>query len=162
TGRIPFEQSLADLSTLADALIRAASRYAMAELAPRHGTPVDETGEPAPLLVLAMGKLGGRELNFSSDVDLVFLHADEVRLDGGDEEDVSAYYRRLAQRLIRLLDQPTDDGFVLRVDTRLRPFGASGPLVVSMSAFESYLVQHGRDWERYAYLKARLVTGRRH
>ena len=80
----------------------------------------------------------------------------------GDDDALAraqAYYPRLAQRLIRLLDHKTDDGFVFRVDTRLRPFGASGPLVVSMAALESYLVQHGRDWERYAYVKARLVTG---
>jgi [glutamine synthetase] adenylyltransferase / [glutamine synthetase]-adenylyl-L-tyrosine phosphorylase len=162
TGAAPLAQSLADLSTLADALIQSASSYAMAELAPRHGTPMDESGAPAPLLVLAMGKLGGRELNFSSDVDLVFLHPDEARIDGREQDDVEAYYRRLAQLLIRLLDQPTEDGFVLRVDTRLRPFGNSGPLVIGTSAFESYLVQHGRDWERYAYLKARLVTGPRY
>ncbi|MBN1240317.1 MAG: bifunctional [glutamate--ammonia ligase]-adenylyl-L-tyrosine phosphorylase/[glutamate--ammonia-ligase] adenylyltransferase [Gammaproteobacteria bacterium] len=162
TGAATLERNLADLSTLADALIRAAVAHAMAALAPRYGTPVDESGEPAPLLVLAMGKLGGRELNFSSDVDLVFLHPDEATLDGRDPEEIGGYYRKVAQRLIRLLDQPTADGFALRVDTRLRPFGASGPLVVGIAAFESYLVQHGRDWERYAYLKARLVTGRRY
>src|SRR5690606_22095659 len=110
-----------------------------------HGSPRDETGRPAPLLVLAMGKLGGRELNFSSDVDLVFLYPDGATLLGRGDDDAGSYYRRLAQLLIRLLDRPTEDGFVLRVDTRLRPFGSSGPLVVSVSAFESYLIQHGRD-----------------
>src|SRR5690606_12603641 len=157
-GSSTIEQSLADLSTLADALIRAALAHAAEQLEPRFGRPVDEHGAPAPLLVLAMGKLGGRELNFSSDVDLVFLHPDGVRLDGRDA-DPAEYYRRLAQALIRLLDRTTDDGFALRVDTRLRPFGQSGPLVVGLSAFEAYLVQHARDWERYAYVKARLVTG---
>ncbi|HEX7079932.1 MAG TPA: bifunctional [glutamate--ammonia ligase]-adenylyl-L-tyrosine phosphorylase/[glutamate--ammonia-ligase] adenylyltransferase [Gammaproteobacteria bacterium] len=160
TGASSVEQSLADLSTLADALIRSALANAAERLAPRLGVPVDETGEAAPLLVVAMGKLGGRELNFSSDVDLVFLRPDDAVLEGGG--DVEGYYRRLAQHLIRLLDQPTDDGYVLRVDTRLRPFGQSGPLVVGVSAFESYLVQHARDWERYAYVKARLVTGERY
>ena len=160
-GSSTIEQSLADLSTLADALIRAALAHAAEQLEPRFGRPVDEHGAPAPLLVLAMGKLGGRELNFSSDVDLVFLHPDGVRLDGRDA-DPAEYYRRLAQALIRLLDRTTDDGFALRVDTRLRPFGQSGPLVVGLAAFEAYLVQHARDWERYAYVKARLVTGEAH
>ncbi|HEX6994023.1 MAG TPA: bifunctional [glutamate--ammonia ligase]-adenylyl-L-tyrosine phosphorylase/[glutamate--ammonia-ligase] adenylyltransferase [Gammaproteobacteria bacterium] len=160
-GLATIEQSLGDLSTLADALIRAALAHATERLEPRFGRPVDERGAPAPLLVLAMGKLGGRELNFSSDVDLVFLHPDNVRLDGRDADPVE-YYRRLAQTLIRLLDQTTDDGFALRVDTRLRPFGQSGPLVVGVSAFEAYLVQHARDWERYAYVKARLLTGEAH
>src|SRR5690606_2521003 len=157
-GACSIEQGLADLSTLADALIRAALAYAAERLEPRFGRAFGESGSPAPLLVLAMGKLGGRELNFSSDVDLVFLHPDGVRLDGRDG-DPQEYYRRLAQALIRLLDRTTDDGFALRVDTRLRPFGQSGPLVVGLSAFEAYLVQHARDWERYAYVKARLVTG---
>ena len=124
--------------------------------------PRDAAGKPLPLLVLAMGKLGGGELNFSSDVDLVFVHPETDAFAAGDDDALAraqAYYPRLAQRLIRLLDHKTDDGFVFRVDTRLRPFGASGPLVVSMAALESYLVQHGRDWERYAYVKARLVTG---
>jgi len=161
-GSSTIEQSLVDLSTLADVLIRAALAHAAERLEPRFGRPVDEHGVPAPLLVLAMGKLGGRELNFSSDVDLVFLHPDGVRLDGRDAEEPAEYYRRLAQTLIRLLDQTTDDGFALRVDTRLRPFGQSGPLVVGLTAFEAYLVQHARDWERYAYVKARLVTGEAH
>ncbi len=157
-GRCSIEQSLADLSALADALIRAALEHAAALLEPRFGRPINAQGQPAPLLVLAMGKLGGRELNFSSDVDLVFLQPDDARLDGRSA-DIQEYYRRLAQWLIRLLDQVTDDGFALRVDTRLRPFGQSGPLVVGLPAFEAYLVQHARDWERYAYVKARLLTG---
>lgn len=163
TGAAALDESLAGLSTLADTLIRAALEHTAARLEGRFGRPVDPSGEPAPLLVLAMGKLGGRELNFSSDVDLVFLHPDGARLDGrDDDEDTAEYYRRVAQLLIRLLDQPTDDGFALRVDTRLRPFGQSGPLVVGLTAFEAYLVQHARDWERYAYVKARLVTGEAH
>lgn len=157
-GHDTLDQSLADLSTLADTLIRAALAHAAEQLEPRFGRPVAANGRPAPLLVLAMGKLGGRELNFSSDVDLVFLHPDGARLEGRDTA-AEEYYRRLAQALIRLLDQPTDDGFTLRVDTRLRPFGQSGPLVVGLTAFEAYLVQHARDWERYAYVKARLLTG---
>jgi glutamate-ammonia-ligase adenylyltransferase len=156
--------TLVELSLLADALIAAAASFAAAEVAKRQRAPRDAAGKPLPLLVLAMGKLGGGELNFSSDVDLVFLYPDSaVAADSAGTADEPSepetYYLRVAQLLIKLLDQATPDGFVYRVDARLRPFGASGPLVVSVSSFESYLVQHGRDWERYAYVKARLLTG---
>ena len=157
-----IETSLADLSTLADGAIRSALDYAASELAPRLGRPVDAAGEPGSLLILAMGKLGGRELNFSSDVDLVLIYPDSVVFEGRSGTRPEVYFRRLAQLTIKLLDQVTADGLAFRVDTRLRPFGSSGPLAVSVSALESYLIRHGRDWERYAYQKARLVTGRRH
>ncbi|HSG64511.1 MAG TPA: bifunctional [glutamate--ammonia ligase]-adenylyl-L-tyrosine phosphorylase/[glutamate--ammonia-ligase] adenylyltransferase, partial [Gammaproteobacteria bacterium] len=158
TGAAMLEQSLADLSLLADCAIRAAATYAAKTLEPRYGRVQHTDGRPLPLLILAMGKLGGHELNFSSDIDLVLLYPDGGRMSRGELE-VEEYFRRLTQLIIRLLDQTTDDGFAYRVDTRLRPFGASGPLAVSLSAFETYLVRHGRDWERYAYVKARLVTG---
>ena len=130
-----------------------------ASLEPRFGRPRDAAGSTLPLLVLGMGKLGGGELNFSSDVDLVFVYPDGAVAGCDDESSAETYYLRLAQLLIKLLDQRTDDGFVYRVDTRLRPFGASGPLVVEPGCARSYLVEHGRDWERYAYVKARLLTG---
>ena len=161
-GWSDLETCLGDLSALADGLIGAALRYAHARLVPRFGRAIDGAGNEARLLVLAMGKLGGGELNFSSDIDVVFLYPDEATLPGRDADDVEDYFRRAAQLLIKLLDQVTDDGRVYRVDTRLRPFGASGPLAVGVAAFEAYLVQHGRDWERYAYVKARLVTGAEH
>jgi glutamate-ammonia-ligase adenylyltransferase len=159
-GWAELEQSLAELSLFADCAIRAALEFAGRTLEPRHGRAVDTDGEQAPLLVLGMGKLGGGELNFSSDIDLVLLFPDAAAVDGPSGIDAEEYYRKLAQLLIRLLDQRTPDGSVFRVDTRLRPFGASGPLVVSTAAFEAYLERHGRDWERYAYVKARLITGR--
>jgi glutamate-ammonia-ligase adenylyltransferase len=158
-GLAGLEATLADVSLLAETLICEALRYAADSLEPRLGRPRDANGDELPLLVLGMGKLGGEELNFSSDVDLVFLYPD-----GADETSVKqapeTYYVRLGQLLIKLLDQRTEDGFVYRVDTRLRPFGGSGPLAVGLGAFEAYLQQHGRDWERYAYVKARLLTGR--
>ena len=159
-GLADVDTTLAETSLLADCLIEAAAAYAARRLEPRYPAPRGAAGTPLPLLVLAMGKLGGGELNFSSDVDLVFLHPDV----GAQPEAVEAetHYQRLAQLLIKLLDSNTADGFAYRVDTRLRPFGASGPLVVSLAAFEAYLAQHGRDWERYAYVKARLVTGLEH
>jgi [glutamine synthetase] adenylyltransferase / [glutamine synthetase]-adenylyl-L-tyrosine phosphorylase len=157
-GVADVEATLRDVSLLAECSIQAAVAYATASLEPRFGRARDADGNELPLLVLGMGKLGGDELNFSSDVDLVFLHPDGALL-RTETVEAETYYLRLAQLLIRLLDQRTEDGFTYRVDTRLRPFGSSGPLVVSLAAFEAYLVEHGRDWERYAYVKARLLTG---
>ena len=159
-GVADLDTTLADVSLLAETLIDAAARYAAATLEPRFGRPRAADGTELPLLVLGMGKLGGNELNFSSDVDLVFLYpVDDAEGATAPTVEAETYYLRFGQMLIRLLDQVTEDGFVYRVDTRLRPFGASGPLAVSVPAFESYLVEHGRDWERYAYVKARLLTG---
>jgi len=161
-GWTDLDTNLRDLSVLADCAIRAATAFAVEQLEPRYGRPRDSEGDPASLLILGMGKLGGCELNYSSDIDLVLLYPEDVSPDGRAESDSEGYFRRLAQLLIKLLDQNTPDGFVFRVDTRLRPFGASGPLVVSVPSLESYLVRHGRDWERYAYVKARLITGERY
>ena len=157
-GLADLDATLADVSLLAECLIDAALDYAAASLEPRFGRPRNANGEELPLLVLGMGKLGGGELNFSSDVDLVFLHPDGA-VEGSVKVEPETYYLRLGQLLIKLLDQRTEDGFVYRVDMRLRPFGTSGPLAVGLAAFEAYLVEHGRDWERYAYVKARLLTG---
>lgn len=151
-------ETLSDLSALADAAIGAAVEYARAELVAKHGTPRDTNGEEAGFAVLGMGKLGGRELNFSSDVDLVFVYSDQGESDGGRPKSNEEFFRALAQRVVALLDRKTADGFVYRVDTRLRPFGDAGPLAVSVSALETYLTQHGRDWERYAYVKARVIN----
>lgn len=153
--------TLGELSDLADAAIRSAVDWCGATLSARHGTPRDAGGEPQPLVVLGMGKLGGRELNFSSDIDLVFLYPAPGETDGARPLANEQYFIRLGQRLVRLLDHVTADGFVYRVDMRLRPFGSSGPLALSFDAFEAYLQQHGRDWERYAYVKARAITGER-
>jgi glutamate-ammonia-ligase adenylyltransferase len=111
------------------------------------------------MIVLGMGKLGGRELNFSSDIDLILLFGEAGETDGPRATANEEYFQRLGRQFIRLLDQRTDQGFVFRVDMRLRPFGDSGPLVVSLAALEDYLQQHGRDWERYAWVKARPVVG---
>jgi glutamate-ammonia-ligase adenylyltransferase len=157
-GTADLDATLADVSLLAECLIRAALAYAATSLEPRFGRPRDATGRELPLLVLGMGKLGGYELNFSSDVDLVFLYPGGAA-PGSTTVEPETYYQRVSQLLIRLLDQRTEDGFAYRVDTRLRPFGTSGPLATSIAAFEAYLVEHGRDWERYAYVKARLLTG---
>ncbi|MFO1406321.1 MAG: bifunctional [glutamate--ammonia ligase]-adenylyl-L-tyrosine phosphorylase/[glutamate--ammonia-ligase] adenylyltransferase [Steroidobacteraceae bacterium] len=150
---------LAELSMLADACIAAALRRAEAGLAARYGVPRGADGRPLELMVLAMGKLGGGELNFSSDIDLVFLFPEHGETDGARPLEHEEYYTRVSRRVAQLLGTVTAEGFVYRVDLRLRPFGESGPQVVSFDAFEDYLQQHGRDWERYAYVKARAVCG---
>jgi glutamate-ammonia-ligase adenylyltransferase len=152
-------ETLRDVSILADACIRAAARAARTQLADTFGVPRTAAGAEAELVVLGMGKLGGRELNFSSDVDLVFLFEGAGETDGPRSIDNQDYFTRLGRELIRLLDARTEEGFVFRVDMRLRPFGDSGPLVVSLASLEDYLHQHGRDWERYAWIKARAIVG---
>jgi len=156
-GVADIHTTLRETSWLADAVIAGAARMAAALLAPRHGRPPAEAGE---LMVLAMGKLGGTELNFSSDVDLIFLHARGAPTDGPAPLELEEYYTRQGRLLIRLLDEATEDGFAFRVDMRLRPFGESGPLVASFPFLEDYLQAHGRDWERYAWIKARALTDR--
>ncbi len=106
-----------------------------------------------------MGKLGGGELNFSSDIDLILLFPEHGETTGPRPLEHEEFFTRVGKRVAQLLGTPTDDGFVYRVDLRLRPFGDSGPLAVSFDAIEDYLQQHGRDWERYAYVKARPVFG---
>ncbi len=160
SGRAALKEVLAELSALADGCIIAAHDFACASLAKRYGQPRSPSGELQSLMVLAMGKLGGGELNFSSDVDLVFLFPEAGETDGARAISNDEFFTRLGQSIIRILDAPTAEGMVFRVDMRLRPFGESGPLAVSASAFEDYLQKHGRDWERYAYVKARPVCGR--
>jgi len=162
-GWADLAQTLCELSDLADACIDFACRRARDLLTRRHGEPRGRTsGEVQPLVVLGMGKLGGGELNFSSDIDLVFLFPETGATDGQRSIENEEFFLRLGQKLIQLLARVTVDGFAYRVDMRLRPFGDSGPLAVSFDAFENYLQQHGRDWERYAYVKARPVTGKEH
>lgn len=156
-GLADLDETLTSLSLLADRLLDAASQYAERTLVPRYGVVRNPDGDRVPLVILGMGKLGGRELNFSSDIDLIFLYPEAGETDGAKRVSAQEYFGRLARQIIALLDETTVDGFVFRIDTRLRPFGDSGPPVVSFSALESYLLQHGRDWERYAYVKARIV-----
>lgn len=139
--------TLQALSQLADRLIRHICELATARVNESLDRDID------PPLILAMGKLGGGELNFSSDVDLIFLHDDRGH-------DATIVYARLARQIIALLDERTAEGIVYRTDVRLRPFGSTGALSMSLAAFESYLKSNARDWERYAYVKARALTGR--
>jgi glutamate-ammonia-ligase adenylyltransferase len=156
-GLAALDETLTSLSRLADRMLDVATRCAERVLEPRFGVVRDDKGDKVPLVILGMGKLGGFELNFSSDIDVVFLYPREGETDGRKRANAQEYFGKLSQQIIAMLDETTGDGFVFRMDTRLRPFGASGPPVVSFSALESYLLQHGRDWERYAYVKARVV-----
>lgn len=152
------EQSLQQLSVLAEVLICRARDWVYQDCCRDFGTPCNAEGDAQPMLILGMGKLGGGELNFSSDIDLIFAWPENGVTRGGRRElDNAQFFTRMGQRLIKVLDQPTIDGFVYRVDMRLRPFGDSGPLVLSFAALEDYYQEQGRDWERYAMVKARLM-----
>ena len=156
-GHAVLDETLRSISELADRLLEAATRYAEKEIQRRFGNVLDENGESVSIVILGMGKLGGYELNFSSDIDVIFLYPGGTDSDGSRSLSAQEYFARVSRLVIALLEENTADGFVFRVDTRLRPFGDSGPPVISFAALESYLVQHGRGWERYAYIKARIV-----
>ena len=157
----PVEATLAGASELAEAAIDATLAHATRELLPRFGTPRNAAGEAQALCVIGMGKLGGGELNFSSDVDLVFAFAEAGETDGTRVLANEDYFARLGQRLIQLLADVDSEGFAFRVDMRLRPFGAAGRMALSFAAMEQYYQREGRDWERYAWIKARPVGGNR-
>jgi len=155
---ISLDVSLARLSSLADELILSSLQWLTEFCQKKWGTPTNEQGENQILLVYGMGKLGGKELNFSSDIDLIFTYPESGETQGCRRSiDNQQFFTRLAQKLIASLHQVTCDGFVYRVDMRLRPFGDSGPLVLTFNAMEDYYQEQGRDWERYAMLKARVI-----
>ena len=156
-----IDTAFSQLSELADCCIRCAVSHAHAQLSLKYGEPrAQGSDEMQSLVVLAMGKLGGGELNFSSDIDLIFAYPESGKTVGGRQSlDNQTYFTRLGQMVIRLLDAVTDEGFVFRVDMRLRPYGESGALVGSFNALELYYQEQGREWERYAMIKARPVTG---
>lgn len=155
---VDIEQSLLDVSTLAETLIIGARDCLTDLLAPEWGHPNDDDNNRQPLVIIGMGKLGGKELNFSSDIDLIFSFPRHGKTLGGRRStDNQEYFIKLGKKLVNALDKITIDGFVYRVDMRLRPFGTSGPLVVSYAALEDYYQFQGRDWERYAMVKSRVL-----
>jgi len=155
----PVDEILTDLSTLADICLQAAVRYHGLTYEEKHGVPRNAEGQPQEIIVMGLGKLGGRELNLSSDIDITFCFPEAGVCDGRRGLANEQYFTRLARSVIRSLSEITADGFCFRVDTRLRPFGDSGPLVSSFAALEQYYQREGRDWERYALIKARPVAG---
>jgi glutamate-ammonia-ligase adenylyltransferase len=157
-GFASISATLLEQSAFAECAIAQAHRHATRILTRRHGVPRSAAGVAQELVVVGMGKLGGGELNFSSDIDLVFLFPEHGDTDGARPLANEDFFTRLGQLLIRLLEVRTPEGYLFRVDMRLRPFGDSGALVASFGAFEDYLQGQGRDWERYAWVKARPMT----
>jgi glutamate-ammonia-ligase adenylyltransferase len=159
-GLADLAEVVGSVTALAEECVRFALARLHESLAQVHGTP-HAAGAQAPqsLLVLGMGKLGGQELNVSSDIDLIFLYPDEGETHGSRPLSAHEYFTRLGRKLINALSSYTADGYVFRVDMRLRPYGDSGPLVMSFPMLENYLLSQGREWERYAWVKAREITG---
>lgn len=152
------EQIFRQLSALAEAIIVVTKDWLYEKLCAELGTPMNSEGEAQKLIILGMGKLGGRELNFSSDIDLIFTYPDHGETVGARRSiDNGQFFVRLGQRFIKALEQQTIDGFVYRVDMRLRPFGDAGALALSFASMEDYYQEQGRDWERYAMIKARIM-----
>ncbi|NUT73851.1 bifunctional [glutamate--ammonia ligase]-adenylyl-L-tyrosine phosphorylase/[glutamate--ammonia-ligase] adenylyltransferase [Pseudomonas sp. C1C7] len=154
-------QTCRDLSDMADASIDQAYQWLYTRHCQQFGVPTGHrSGEPQQMVVLGMGKLGAVELNLSSDIDLIFAYPEGGETVGVKRAlDNQEFFIRLGQRLIKALDPMTVDGFVFRVDMRLRPYGSSGALVLSFNALEQYYQDQGRDWERYAMIKSRVVAG---
>ncbi|GBC62733.1 bifunctional [glutamate--ammonia ligase]-adenyly l-L-tyrosine phosphorylase/[glutamate--ammonia-ligase] ade nylyltransferase [Desulfonema ishimotonii] len=159
-GQADLQETLRDLSALADAAIEGASERLYRWHCEKYGTPVSRDGVAQRLVVLGMGKLGARELNFSSDIDLIFAFP-EPGMTCGEASPITNddFFTRLCRRLMHVLSANTADGFVFRVDADLRPAGKSGPLVMNFDVTESYYQEQGREWERYAWIKARVVAG---
>jgi len=159
SGAATLEEVCGAMSALAETSLRVTQTWAQAKLEAKHGVPRTAGGSAQELIIVGMGKLGGGELNVSSDIDLVFVYPEEGETDGAAPLSVHEFFARLGQRIIAVLGEVTADGFVFRVDMRLRPYGESGPLVASLEALENYFVTQGREWERYAWIKARALTG---
>tara|TARA_B100000700_G_scaffold77544_1_gene86988 strand:- start:25 stop:2979 length:2955 start_codon:yes stop_codon:yes gene_type:complete len=154
----PIETSLIHVSALADVLISGAYHWLYQHLAARYGKPQSH-GKDMHMYILGMGKLGGKELNFSSDIDLIFAYPEKGETQGGRKSlEHQQFFTKVAQKLIQALNKVTNDGQVYRVDMRLRPFGDSGPLVMHFAALEDYYQDQGRHWERFAMVKARVIN----
>ena len=147
------------MTALAEAALQTALDWITRDLTDSVGAPRNANGEVQPLIVVGMGKLGGAELNVSSDIDLVFVYPEEGETRGARPLAHHEYFSRVGRALIAALSELTADGFVFRVDMRLRPYGDSGPLAMSFDMLENYLITQGREWERYAWIKARALTG---
>ncbi len=158
TGRADLAEVVGTMTAFAELSIKAAVVAHARELAALHGIPIGGDGTPQDLVVVAMGKLGGGELNVSSDIDLIFVYGEDGATQSMRSISNHEFFARLGRRVIALLNDLTAEGFVFRVDMRLRPNGASGPLAVSSAMLEEYLMAQGREWERFAWLKGRVVS----
>ncbi|OIQ97532.1 glutamate-ammonia-ligase adenylyltransferase [mine drainage metagenome] len=158
-GLADLQEVMRTTTQLAECVINTAIGFINTWLVDMYGQPVDMHGKPQSLIVIGMGKLGGGELNVSSDIDLIFAYESEGETQGSNAISNQDYFVRLAKKLIAAIDEITEDGFVFRVDMRLRPFGSEGALVSNLDALEEYYQNNGREWERYAWIKGREVTG---
>lgn len=156
-GQADLGEVTRSMTWLAEFAVQTALQWASHQLATRYGIPQDSHQQPVDLLVIGMGKLGGAELNVSSDIDLIFVYTESGHTHHGTLSN-HEFFDRIGRKLITLLSEVTAEGMVFRVDMRLRPQGDSGPLVCSLNALETYLISQGREWERYAWLKARVVS----
>ncbi|MEA1969042.1 MAG: bifunctional [glutamate--ammonia ligase]-adenylyl-L-tyrosine phosphorylase/[glutamate--ammonia-ligase] adenylyltransferase [Thermodesulfobacteriota bacterium] len=160
TEKADLQETLKDLSNLADACIDKAFMFLYDKLCSTQGTPLDKNGTRQKIIVLGMGKLGARELNFSSDIDLIFACPSGETWENSEKSITNEeFFTKLCRNFLRVFDSSMTDLNLFRVDMRLRPFGTSGPLVMSCSAMEDYYQCQGREWERYALIKARPVAG---
>jgi len=158
-GWAELSETLADLSHLADACIQYALDFLYREACELRGTPVLSDGSPQQIVVLGMGKLGAYELNYSSDIDLIFAYAEDGVLQDRKETSYGEFFTKLCRNLVKVLDEITVDGFVFRTDIRLRPYGDSGPIIMTFDGMENYYQTQAREWERYAMIKVRQVAG---
>ncbi|BBB65829.1 hypothetical protein UNDYM_1576 [Undibacterium sp. YM2] len=159
-----LNEVITTISLFADFVVQQHLQALNAEMQAMHGTPIgEESGKQQAMIVLGMGKLGGYELNVSSDIDLIFCYAEDGETQTTDSSQRSLsnheYFSRLGKKLIAAISEVTEDGYSFRVDMALRPNGASGPLVASFNMIEEYFLIQGREWERYAWVKARAMTG---
>lgn len=158
-GLCDLNEVMQAMTALAEVCVQQAQSCLMQTMQQQYGTPVGgASASPQQLLVIGMGKLGGGELNVSSDIDLIFVYPEDGETNGARTLGNHEFFTRFGRRLINLINEATADGYVFRVDMRLRPYGESGPLVMSFAALEEYLVSQGREWERYAWIKARVIS----
>jgi glutamate-ammonia-ligase adenylyltransferase len=158
-GLCGLDEVMHSMTALAELAVCRAQQFAMQTLVAQYGQPVGaDSGTAQELLVIGMGKLGGGELNVSSDIDLIFVYPEDGESNGSRTLSNHEFFNRLGRKIIALINDLTADGYVFRVDMRLRPYGDSGPLAMSFVALEEYLVSQGREWERYAWIKARVVS----
>lgn len=160
-GAAPLREVTETMTTLAEVTVRAAHDILHGTLVRRFGEPLGPGGWVQEFIVIGMGKLGGRELNVSSDIDLIFAYPEDGETGGSTVISNVEFFERLGKQLIQALAEVTGDGQVFRVDMRLRPNGDSGPLVASFDMLENYFITQGREWERYAWIKARALLGER-
>ena len=158
-GLCDLSEVMRGMTALAELTVSRVQTFTMQALVAQYGEPIGaESGATQELLVIGMGKLGGGELNVSSDIDLIFVYPEDGETNGARTLSNNEFFSRLGRKLIALINDMTADGFVFRVDMRLRPYGDSGPLAMSFAALEEYLVAQGREWERYAWIKARVIS----